>query len=332
MNPIALAKDLIAIPSPSGQEREIGLFLAERLRKHFRVTTQPIGDRFNILATAGEPKLLLTTHMDTVPGQLPVHEDEEFLYGRGACDTKGIIAAMVCAAEEAAAEGLTGFGLLFDVSEETDFSGIHEAVKLVSPDAVIVGEPTGLRVAVGQKGLLGVKVRCTGKAAPGATPEQGVSAIEQLIRALGELTRAEFPPHETLGRTTINIGIISGGTAANIVPDKAEAFVELRITAESSEVLDILRRAVTSGFLDVQYSFDPVLTADTAFLGNLQLPRTVVPFFTEMYFWPRAIVLGPGDYSYAHTDKERIAKKDIVMAAACYRDIIRANSPHKREA
>ena len=184
MKTIELTKELLKIPSESGNEKAIGTFILDRLKKNFKVEIQEIGNRFNIIATKGKPEILLTTHMDTVPKQLELREDNEYLYGRGACDTKSIIAGMIIACEEAIDLGIDNFGILFDVSEETDFSGIKEAINIIDPKIVIVGEPTNFNLVIGQKGLIGIKIICKGKNAPGSTPEKGKECYLEFLKYL----------------------------------------------------------------------------------------------------------------------------------------------------
>lgn len=221
----------------------------QKAEKSFDVKIQKVGSRFNVLATKGKPRLLLTTHMDTVPGKLKIKEDAQWIHGRGACDTKGIIAAMIIAAEEAVAQGLSGIGLLFDVSEETDFSGIKKAVSLVNPEFVVVGEPTDLKIAFGQKGIISFKVKCKGKAAHSSMPELGESAIDEIIVLLSKLKLLELPEDSELGKTTLNIGTINGGIKPNIIPDNADAEVVLRISRNSGEVMEIIEKAVPAKIL-----------------------------------------------------------------------------------
>jgi len=320
-----LLKELLGIPSPSGRENEIGEFLAKRLEKKFDVKKQRVGDRFNVLATKGTPRLLFTTHMDTVPKHLEIKEDADFIYGRGACDAKGPLACMVCACETAADKGLRDFGMLFDVGEEDDFCGIIEAIKTVEPEQVIVGEPTGFKVAYGQKGLLLLKVRCAGKSAPGATPERGISAIQSLIGILGKLAEIELPKDKLLGVTTMNIGEIRGGTAPNIVPDYAEALIDVRTATPNDNVLRALGAVIPGDCLEVVYQYDAVVNDDAGFAERFGLEKTTVPYFTEMYFWTRAKnarAVGPGDYAYAHSGEERIRKDDLARGAELYLKII----------
>ncbi|MEK6963766.1 MAG: M20/M25/M40 family metallo-hydrolase [Nanoarchaeota archaeon] len=326
MNTIELAKTLIQIPSESGQEQKIGRILVERLKKNFDVRTQPVGDRFNVLATKGKPQLILTTHIDTVPKQLEIKEDKEWLYGRGACDTKGLMAAMICAAEQAVQEGITNFGLLFDVGEETDFAGVKKATTLVNPNYVIVGEPTAFTMRIGQKGLLGFKLSCKGVSAPGATPEKGISAIERLIDNLERIRKIPLPNDEKLGESKLNIGMIQGGSAVNVVPDYAEATVEVRTTESNKTFLKKIRNELRFADIEITCNFDSVLLQDLKWTEAFNLNPTISKGFNELYFWSqksKAIVFGPGDYAYAHGDQEKIRKKDILKGQKIYLDMIR---------
>ena len=324
MESIELAKKLLKINSVSGQEEEIGEFLAERLAPNFKIKKQKVGSRFNILATNGNPKLLFTTHIDTVPGILEVKEDEKYLYGRGACDTKGIIASMVVAAEKAVNMGYKNFGLLFDVSEETDFSGIEKAISLANPEFVVVGEPTDLCIVIGQKGLIGIKIISRGKKAPGAMPENGKNAIVQLVKILKQINCIKLSK-SNIGMSTINIGKINGGIAPNVVPDYAEAIIEFRTTVSNNEILDKIK-IITDSF-EILYSFEPVmLKSNISFMDKFSLKKITVPYFTEMYFWAKkskAIVFGPGEYKVAHSDKERISKEEMIKAEKIYLEIIK---------
>src|SRR3989338_5175428 len=237
MKTIELTKELLQISSESGKEKEIGKFLLKRLKRNFNVKIQKVDNRFNILASIGKPEILLTTHIDTVPKQLEVREDKNYLYGRGACDTKSIIACMIIAGEEAINTGIRNFGILFDVSEETDFSGIKEAVKLVTPKIVIVGEPTDFKLATGQKGLLGIK---------------------RLIEILYKINKIKLPNNKILGKTSLNIGKINGGIAANVVPDYAEAIIEFRTIKKNEYIMRKIKNLVKNKEFQIIYNFEPV--------------------------------------------------------------------------
>ncbi len=316
MNVEKLLKDLVNIPSPSGEEKKIGEFLVGLLSKNFKIEKQKLGNRFNILAYVGKPDVILSSHLDTVPKQLEIKEDEKFVYGRGSCDAKASIASMICASENLINRGYTNFGLLFDVSEETNFDGIKMAVNLVKPKVVIIGEPTNLKPAVGQKGLLGIEIKCYGKSAPGSTPKKGISAILRLIKVLTKISKIKQRKNIVLGSSSINIGKILGGGSANVVPDYAEAIIEFRTVNKNSEIIKKLKRLNVN--FKVLYNFNPVLTNECLKKG------IVVSFFTEAFFWrkSRFLILGPGEYKFAHSNNERIRKNDLQKAVKVYESLV----------
>src|SRR5262245_2471391 len=185
MDLFALTRALIDIDSTTGREGAVGEFLFSYLseiaaRTSGRVERMPVeGERFNLFDAWGEPVVVLSTHMDTVPPVGPPSEDDEHVWGRGACDTKGGIAAMIQAIEALLAEGASGFGLLLVVGEETDSIGAITANKNPKDSCYLVnGEPTENRLALGSKGVLYIEVRATGRMAHSAYPELGDSAIE----------------------------------------------------------------------------------------------------------------------------------------------------------
>ena len=326
MDVIELTKQLLNIPSPSGNENAVGQFLWEKLGTMFDLEMQPVGDRFNILATNGFPKILFTTHIDTVPKQLEVKEDDEYLYGRGACDTKGIIASMLCACEEASNLGLKDFAILFDVGEESDFCGIKKAIDSINPEFVVVGEPTDFKAVIGQKGLIGIKIKCFGKSAPGSIPEKGVSAIDMLLSMLDKIKKISLPEEDVLGKTTLNIGQIRGGSAPNVVSDYAEAMIEIRSTRPNAEILDSIFKELPKENFIVEYSFEPTSVLDMGIMKELAFDTITVSYFTEMYFWAKkakTIVFGPGQYEFAHTDDEKIRKADLEKAKQLYLEMIK---------
>jgi len=325
MGVIELARDLVKIPSPSGEEKEVGLFIVERLKNNFDVKIQKVGNRFNILATKGKPNLILTTHMDTVPKQIKINEDEINLYGKGSCDAKGILACMVCACEEASQKGLNNFGMVFDVSEEADFAGILKAKDEINPKFTIVGEPTDFKIVFGQKGLIQLKIKCKGKSAPGSTPERGISAIDKLVEILESIKKINLPEDDNLGKTTINIGEISGGSAPNVVSESAEATIEIRTAKSNKEILQLLNEVVPNECLEVNYEYEPVLNENLDFIRKFQFDKISVPYFTEMYFWgkkSKTIVFGPGKYEFAHSDEEQIRKEDLIKGKEIYLKMI----------
>jgi len=230
MNLFRLTSELIDIPSASGEEEAVVDYLEKRLRSlGFSVERQAVAPRrANLIATLPPhpPRIVLSTHTDTVPPHIPASEDAEFIYGRGACDTKGIIAAQLCAAEKLINSGVTDFGMLFTVDEEMSSAGAFAANQHTLAPAcrfIINGEPTDNRLATACKGSLRVRLRAKGIAAHSAYPEQGESAITKLLDVLAEVRACQFPVDEFLGDSTCNIGVIAGGTRPNIIPAEAHA-------------------------------------------------------------------------------------------------------------
>src|SRR6187399_326091 len=244
-----LARKLMAIPSVTGTELEIGNFLASHLAASgYRVEKQEVEPgRFNIMAYAGKPRVLFCTHIDTVPLVLPVREDENFIYGRGACDTKGIIAAMLEAGDRLRKAGIQDIGYVLVVGEETNGSGAKAANTLKwDNEFVIVGEPTGNKLARAQKGTFMAELTVKGKAAHSGYPDAGVSAIVGLWKVLENCTSADWGSDPVLRKGTFNIGIIKGGEAFNVIPASATATIMIR-TIETRPAVEAKLRAIVGG-------------------------------------------------------------------------------------
>ena len=321
-----LTRELIDIPSVTGEEFEIGTSLAELLsRLGYQVDLQQLStDRDNIIATtAASPSVVLSTHMDTVPPHLPAREDEEFIYGRGACDAKGIIAAQIAAAEQLRADGVDQIGLLFTVDEEITSAGAKIANQhpIASQCRYLInGEPTDNRLALGTKGSLQVTIRTEGRAVHSAYPEQGESAIEKLLDVLNEVRRVEWPGDESFGETTCNIGVISGGTRANVIPDEAHTTLQIRLAADSGSVKQLLETAIAGrATLDYTSVHDPV-----RLMAVDGVEQTIVRFTTDIPYltnWGTPLLIGPGSILDAHTEHERVEKKELLAAVEIYVDI-----------
>jgi acetylornithine deacetylase len=320
-----LTRTLVNIESVTGNEKACGAMLRDYLAERgFRVELQPVGpERANVLALRGTPDVVLSTHIDTVPPFTPASEDDEWIYGRGSCDAKGILAAQVIAAERLVAEGVGDFGLLFMVGEETLSDGA--AVANQSPCGskfLINGEPTENKLAIGSKGILRVDLRARGRMAHSAYPHLGESAIEKLLDALAELRRLPLPQDPELGPSTLNIGTIAGGRAANIVPDEARAQVLIRTVTDAAE----LRRAIEqllSGRCDFEFVRDtPALKMERldGFETDVVAFTTDLPNLTN---WGRPLLLGPGSISVAHTDHERVKKRELARAVDLYCKLVR---------
>jgi acetylornithine deacetylase len=315
-----LTAALIAIESPTGSEQRLTRFLQNYLEAAgFAVQLQEVGEeRCNIYAHLGEPVCVFSTHTDTVLPNLPFREDEEFIYGRGACDAKGIIAAQIKAAEKLLAAGTRNFGLLFVVGEERGSDGAKAANTIPNRCRFLInGEPTENKLALGSKGALRVEVATTGRAAHSAYPQQGESAILKLLDVLNDVRGLALPSHPLLGETTCNIGTISGGIQANVIPDAAKAELMFRTVTETSVIKNLLAETIRNRAA-LHYSFEcaPVfLEALAGFETMVAAYTTDIPLLTN---WGRPFLLGPGSILDAHTPQERIVKKELKRAVEIY--------------
>jgi len=328
MDLFQLTRSLIDIASVTGSERRIGDILFDHLTAlgggGVVERMEVAADRFNVFASWGQPAVVLSTHMDTVPPFFPSSEDGEHIHGRGACDTKGIIAAMLTAAAEMLAGGTRGFGLLFVVGEETDSVGAQVAERQPRGARFLInGEPTENRLALGSKGALYLKVEAEGTAAHSAYPELGVSAIDRLLAALARLRAVPLPSDPVLGETTLNIGTLRGGRAPNVVADAAVAEVMVRTVGDTAELKERLAGAVM---------IDGVRIAETREtramrLGSLPgFATTVVKYTSDiprLPSWGEPFLLGPGSIHDAHTPRERVAKNELTEAVRLYQEMVR---------
>jgi acetylornithine deacetylase len=328
MNLFELTRRLIDIPSVSGEEREVGRFLASHLEGlGYRVEFQEVEPgRANIIATTGaRPRVVLSTHMDTVPPFIPSEEDETHIRGRGSCDAKGIIAAQIVAAERLRAEGIAEFGMLFTADEElgslgaraaNEHSLAHECEYLVN------GEPTENRLAVGSKGSLRLRLMTEGRAAHSAYPEQGESAIEKMLDVLASVRACAWPRDEFFGETTCNIGTMTGGTRPNVIAAEARAELQIRLVSPSGVVKAILEGAL-AGRARVEYlsAAEPVrMLAVDGFEQDVVRFTTDIPYLPN---WGSPLLIGPGSILDAHTDGERVSKRELEEAVGLYTRLAR---------
>jgi len=323
-----LTRELIDVPSVTGGEFEVGNSLAELLsRLGYQVELQEVADdRANVIATTGAPaRVVLSTHMDTVPPYIASSEDEEFIYGRGACDAKGIIASQIAAAEKLRTAGATEIGLLFTVDEEVTSAGakLANAHPLAAACQYLInGEPTDNRLAVGTKGSLQVTITAAGRAAHSAYPEQGDSAIVKLLDVLADIRRIDWPADDVFGDTTCNIGVISGGTRANVIPNAAQTTLQIRLATGGDAAKGLLENAVAGrAALDYKSTHDPVrLVALDGFEQTMVRFTTDIPYLTK---WGKALLIGPGSILDAHTEHERVSKSELLRAVEIYCDLAR---------
>ena len=326
---LRLTRELIDIPSVTGEEFQIGTALGELLiRRGYQVELQDVSpERSNIIATTqAQPRVVLSTHMDTVPPFIASNEDDEFIYGRGACDAKGIIAAQIAAAERLRGDGIDEIGLLFTVDEEVTSAGAkvanaHPAAE--SCEFLINGEPTDNRLAMGTKGSLQAAISTTGRAAHSAYPEQGESAIEKLLDVLNDIRAIDWPSNEVFGETTCNIGIVSGGTRANVIPDAAHATIQIRLAASGLAIKEHLEYAIAErATIDYKSVHDPIrLLTLAGFEQMVARFTTDIPYLSN---WGRALLIGPGSILVAHTDDEKVSKAELLNAVDLYANLVKS--------
>ena len=326
---LRLTRELIDIPSVTGEEFHIGTSLGEMLmRRGYHVELQDISpERSNVIATTqAKPRVVLSTHMDTVPPFIGSREDDEFIYGRGACDAKGIIAAQIAAAERLRADGADEIGLLFTVDEEVTSAGAKVANDhpvAESCEYLINGEPTDNRLAIGTKGSLQATISAHGRAAHSAYPEQGESAIEKLLDVLNDIRGIDWPSNDLFGETTCNIGIVSGGTRANVIPDAAQATIQIRLAESGLAIKEHLEYAIAGrATIDYKSVHDPIrLLALDGFAQMVARFTTDIPYLSN---WGRALLIGPGSILVAHTVDEKVSKAELLNAVDLYTNLVKS--------
>ena len=321
MDPIRLTRQLVDIDSTTGDEAAVGAALYdELLRLGYVVHKMPVAHlRFNVQATLEDkpPVLVFSTHMDTVPPFISSSEDSENIYGRGACDAKGIIAAQIAACQRLRKQG-AAVGMLFLVGEERDSLGAKTANENPLGNRFLInGEPTENKLAIASKGTLRVEVTAHGKMAHSAYPHLGDSAINKLLDALDRLRKMKLPENPEIGPTTMNIGILEGGRAPNVIADHARAHLLYRLVGPSES----LRRQITetiAGLAETEF----VLEIPSVKLRTVPGVDTMVAAFTTdipaLSNWGEPLLLGPGSIHVAHTERECISKRQLREAVDLY--------------
>ena len=317
---LAIAMQLMATESTTGNEgRVIGVAEAILTELGWNVRRIPVTPgRDNLLAYGDAPvELVFSTHLDTVPPYHPPQIDGDRLLGRGACDAKGIAAAMICAATSLKAQGMA-VGVLLVVGEESPHDGAKAANAVKNSCRVLInGEPTESKLGVGTKGALRCTITTRGKAAHSAYPHLGVSATSNLVKLLTELESLSLPTHPVLGATTVNVGGLSGGVADNVIAPEATARLMVRLVTPPEETIALLRDWLGDrGELRVETTVQPVL------LGSVPgFDTDVVAFATdvpELSNWGTPYLFGPGSIHVAHTDHEFIEIAELRAAVGAY--------------
>ena len=369
-----LLRDLIALPSvnpaflpakhPHAGEQRVGDLLAATLvRAGLDVEFQPVSPgRSNLLARLSprgkaRQRLLLAPHLDTVGAT-----DDQFtprirngrLFGRGACDTKGSIAAMLTALAEVARNGQqpaeTEIIFVGLVDEEQGQTGSRALVATgLKADLAIVGEPTRLQVVTAHKGTLWMTLETRGRSAHGSCPELGRNAVHAMALVV-DLLQTDYAAqlsrhrHSLLGRATISVGAIHGGTQANIVPDRCTILIDRRTlpgetkASVQREILGALRcRRLTAAFVDDK--LPPCLPLETdarhplvvRFLKSVgQRTPVGVRYFSDASVLAHggipSVVFGPGDIAQAHTADEWISLAALERGQAVLRRFLQSFS------
>ena len=328
IDPIAFACRLIDVPSPTGSEFAVGELLdGELTRLGFTTRRHEVSDRrFNLLARAGgTPRVILNSHIDTVPPWFASSQDDDFVYGRGACDTKGIIAAMIAAGERLRARGIEDFAFLFVVAEETDSVGAKTAnVEFADLGAeyVVVGEPTESVFARASKGALTCVVRFEGVAAHSAYPHLGDSAIKRMVAAIVEINATDWGQHEILGDATVNVGVVRGGERPNIIPAEAECEMIFRLVTTPDDVQARLETLVAKHggrVIAARGNLPQFMVVPEGEKSQVVSFNTDVPWFTNL---GKPLLFGPGSILDAHGRNEKISKRDLLAAVTAYEEMV----------
>ena len=325
MNVFQFTRELIEIESISGNEGPVGRFLGDYLTSlGFDVTLQEVEkDRFNVYGKVGDPLVTLSSHIDTVPPFIPFREEERAIFGRGACDAKGIVAAQVFAAEKLLQTGTTDLGVLDLVGEEDGSEGAQVANHIPNRNRFLInGEPTESCQAIATKGALRVIIEAGGKTGHAAYPECGESAIEKMLDVLNDIRVEEWPEDAKLGTTTCNIGTRSGGRKANVIPDRAASELMFRTVNSPDQIFDRIVR-IAGKRAEVKRGFSiPPIHLNT--VEGMDIPTSVVRFATDIPClgkWGQPLLFGPGSIHDAHTELEVILKDDLVAAIDTYAEM-----------
>jgi acetylornithine deacetylase len=329
VDPIKLTKSLCEIESTTYFEGAVGDFLADYLAcQGWEVEKTEVpqpndsatsGPRWNVYGgiKGKMPDLVFSTHMDTVPPYIPFREDDEFVYGRGVADAKGIIAAQLAAAQQLRDAGYN-VALLFVSGEERDSAGAKVANQMSKGSRYLInGEPTDNKLALASKGALRVLLQTTGKMAHSAYPELGESAVHKMIELLNRLLKMDWPVDEYAGDTTLNVGQIHGGYAPNVIADHAEAHLLIRLVTDSAPVREKILEAA-EGLAEVDFTLDLAFVRLKAVEG---MPTMIAKFATDipqLTNWGQPLLLGPGSIHVAHTPNEKLAKRELLDSVGIY--------------
>ncbi len=321
----SLLEALVSIESITGNEPSLVEFLSRRLEgAGYRITRQEVTPgRHNLLAVRRTPRVLFCTHTDTVAPFLPFSSDGNTLRGRGACDAKGSMAAMLLAGEKLAAEGMDDIGFLFVAGEETSSDGAKKAAELgLETEYIILGEPTDNRIAASQKGTLVFRLEIKGQAGHSALPSSGRSAVHKMAAVLKGWLDSDWGSDPSRGENTLNIGTVRGGMAPNVIAPGCAAEGIFRVATSVEDVRNIMTRDI-EGDADIEIAI--LSSAEPLDLTRVPgLEHTVVSFGSDAPFLSgiaRVIMCGPGSIRYAHSEDEQISISELLEGVEVYRKI-----------
>ncbi|KAI8267683.1 hypothetical protein K4K58_007304 [Colletotrichum sp. SAR11_239] len=332
---LALHKSLVEVDSTSNAEAPGTEVLKTYLENNFTVELQTVtAGRQNVYAYSGssrEARVLLTSHYDTVPPYIPYSRNGDEIRGRGTSDAKGSIAAQVIAVEDLLASGEISEGdvsLLFVVGEEVGGDGMKAANNLnLTWEAVVFGEPTENQLVRAHKGVLGLNVTATGIAGHSGYPEQGRNAIDLLVRSLGGVIGAELPSSEEFGNTTLNVGVIEGGIASNVIPENATARASIRVAVDDIDsIKDVISKAAYAATPEhVSLSFNTGGKPVSLDYDVEGFNTTIANYYTDVPYLEgdhKKYLYGPGTILVAHSNDERITVSDLEGAVEGYKKLI----------
>lgn len=326
MDVVQLTRALVDIESTTGQEQRVAQFLAQTLRDlGWHVDEQPLSDgRVNVIARVGQPHVVLSTHFDCVPPYFPSRIEGGRVFGRGACDAKGILASQLVAAERLRQSGRTDIGLLFVAGEERGSDGAKAANEWPTRGQWLInGEPTDGRLGVATKGVYRARLTATGRAAHSSLPHLGESAIDKLIDVLVAARQVQWPSDDLIGDTNYSVGLINGGVAPNVISPSASAELMFRTVGNYKDV-----RAMLLTVTDGRVVVDDVLVVPPVRLHLLDgFERAVFAYTTDVPFlpkWGTPLLYGPGSITVAHTDSESISVQELTQAVEHYQLIVQA--------
>lgn len=309
-----LAKELISIPSVSGNEFEALEYLSTVFTSfgwHYEI--HEISEkRFNIFVQFENPDVCFTTHIDVVPAKENQFNPEiknGRLYGRGACDAKGILASMICAVKNLELNGKSNMALLVVIGEETDGIGAKTASKQLTGKGIrhiVNGEPTEGKLVAAHKGGLGFRITTRGISCHSGYPEYGIDANNTLVDIAYQIQNTCFGEDPVLGSATVNLGLIKAGSARNVLSDHGQIDGMIRTVTDSESVITKLQDIISDrAEIEILNNAPKVhLKTLPGFEISTVSYATDIPHFLSL--GTDCLLYGPGSIKQAHTDDEWI--------------------------